>query len=142
MTGRAATEYRYEKLTWPEINDAVDLGKVCIVPCGAVEQHGPHLPLGSGPLRSADGPEQHRIRRAAGSERRRGQRVAVAVDRGAAEGKLLEIELVAKARGEGSQAQQGGGDDLGPDAIPGKYRDARSHARRSKASISRRRERR
>ena len=42
---RAATEYRYEKLTWPEINDAVDLGKVCIVPCGAVEQHGPHLPL-------------------------------------------------------------------------------------------------
>ncbi len=45
MTTRAQTEYRYEKLTWPEINDAVDLGKVCIVPCGAVEQHGPHLPL-------------------------------------------------------------------------------------------------
>ena len=32
-------------LTWPEINDAVELGKVCILPCGAVEQHGPHLPL-------------------------------------------------------------------------------------------------
>jgi creatinine amidohydrolase len=45
MTSRATTEYRYEKLTWPEINDAVDLGKVCILPCGAVEQHGPHLPL-------------------------------------------------------------------------------------------------
>jgi creatinine amidohydrolase len=45
MTTRAAAEYRYEKLTWPEINDAVDLGKVCLVPCGAVEQHGPHLPL-------------------------------------------------------------------------------------------------
>lgn len=45
MTSRAETEYRYEKLTWPEINDAVDLGKVCIVPVGAVEQHGPHLPL-------------------------------------------------------------------------------------------------
>jgi creatinine amidohydrolase len=42
---RAATEYRYEKLTWPEINDAIDMGKVCIVPCGAVEQHGAHLPL-------------------------------------------------------------------------------------------------
>jgi len=27
------------------MNDAVELGKVCIVPCGAVEQHGPHLPL-------------------------------------------------------------------------------------------------
>lgn len=45
MTSRAKTEYRYEKLTWPEINDAVELGKVCILPCGAVEQHGPHLPL-------------------------------------------------------------------------------------------------
>jgi len=45
MPSRAATEYRYEKLTWPEINDAIALGKVCIVPCGAVEQHGPHLPL-------------------------------------------------------------------------------------------------
>ena len=42
---RAASEYRYEKLTWPEIDDAVEMGKVCIVPCGAVEQHGPHLPL-------------------------------------------------------------------------------------------------
>ena len=45
MTDRARQEYRYEKLTWPEINDAVELNKVCIVPCGAVEQHGPHLPL-------------------------------------------------------------------------------------------------
>ncbi len=45
MPNRAQTEWRYEKLTWPEINDAVDLNKVCIVPCGAVEQHGPHLPL-------------------------------------------------------------------------------------------------
>lgn len=45
MPSRAETEYRYEKLTWPEINDAIDLGKVCIIPCGAVEQHGPHLPL-------------------------------------------------------------------------------------------------
>src|SRR5437016_10777672 len=42
---RAATEFRYEKLTWPEINDAVELGKVCVVPCGSVEQHGAHLPL-------------------------------------------------------------------------------------------------
>jgi creatinine amidohydrolase len=45
MSSRAETEYRYEKLTWPEINEAVELGKVCIVPVGAVEQHGPHLPL-------------------------------------------------------------------------------------------------
>ena len=45
MGSRAAVEFRYEKLTWPEINDAVELGKVCILPCSAVEQHGPHLPL-------------------------------------------------------------------------------------------------
>src|SRR5438105_15960393 len=45
MTSRAKSKYRYEKLTWPEINDAVEMGKVCIVPCGSVEQHGPHLPL-------------------------------------------------------------------------------------------------
>ena len=41
----ATTTHRYEKLTWPDINDAVELGQVCVVPCGAVEQHGPHLPL-------------------------------------------------------------------------------------------------
>src|SRR5207247_4728953 len=45
MPRRAEKEYRYEKLTWPEINDAIEMGKVCVVPCGAVEQHGPHLPL-------------------------------------------------------------------------------------------------
>ena len=42
---RARTEYRYQKLTWPEINDAIDDQQICIVPCGAVEQHGDHLPL-------------------------------------------------------------------------------------------------
>lgn len=45
MTKRAAAEYHYEKLTWPEIIEAIELGKVCVVPCGAVEQHGHHLPL-------------------------------------------------------------------------------------------------
>ncbi|MCP4817265.1 MAG: creatininase family protein, partial [Planctomycetaceae bacterium] len=45
MPLRAETEHRYEKLTWPDINDAVEMGKVCVIPCGAVEQHGHHLPL-------------------------------------------------------------------------------------------------
>lgn len=45
MTSRALTEHRYEKLTWPEINEAIEARQVCIVPCGAVEQHGEHLPL-------------------------------------------------------------------------------------------------
>ncbi len=45
MTESNLKEYRYEKLTWPEVNEAVAAGKIPIVPCGAVEQHGPHLPL-------------------------------------------------------------------------------------------------
>jgi creatinine amidohydrolase len=45
MTTRATSEYRHEKLALPEINDAIELGKICILPCGAIEQHGPHLPL-------------------------------------------------------------------------------------------------
>ena len=45
MSSRSQTDYRYEKLTWPEIEEAVEAAQVCVVPCGAVEQHGPHLPL-------------------------------------------------------------------------------------------------
>lgn len=45
MPSLGLRQHRYEKLTWPEINDAVAAGKIPIVPCGAVEQHGPHLPL-------------------------------------------------------------------------------------------------
>jgi creatinine amidohydrolase len=40
-----AEPWRYEKLTWPEINRAVQAGKVVIAPIGSTEQHGHHLPL-------------------------------------------------------------------------------------------------
>ncbi len=40
-----AQEYRYELLTWPEINEAVALKKVVVLPVGSTEQHAPHLPL-------------------------------------------------------------------------------------------------
>ncbi|HET7264116.1 MAG TPA: creatininase family protein [bacterium] len=42
---RVADEYRYEHLTWPEINDAVAMNKVIVLPVGSTEQHGHHLPL-------------------------------------------------------------------------------------------------
>ena len=38
-------EYRFDELTWPEVNEAIALGKIPIIPTGAVEQHGHHLPL-------------------------------------------------------------------------------------------------
>ncbi len=41
----ADTEYRYNRLTWPEMNDAIEMQKLVILPTGSTEQHGHHLPL-------------------------------------------------------------------------------------------------
>ncbi len=41
----AATEHRYNRLTWAEMNDAIAMQKVVILPTGSTEQHGRHLPL-------------------------------------------------------------------------------------------------
>ena len=41
----AATEYRYNRLTWAEMNEAIAIQKVVILPTGSTEQHGRHLPL-------------------------------------------------------------------------------------------------
>jgi creatinine amidohydrolase len=41
----SAPQPRYERLTWPEADEAARSGRICVVPVGAVEQHGPHLPL-------------------------------------------------------------------------------------------------
>lgn len=38
-------EWRYGKLTWPEINLAIERQPLCLLPVGSIEQHGPHLPL-------------------------------------------------------------------------------------------------
>jgi creatinine amidohydrolase len=38
-------EHRYEHLTWPEVKEAVAQAKVVVLPVGAIEQHGHHLPL-------------------------------------------------------------------------------------------------
>jgi creatinine amidohydrolase len=41
----AVAEYRYNRLTWPEMNEAIAAQKLVILPTGSTEQHGPHLPL-------------------------------------------------------------------------------------------------
>jgi len=41
----SADKYRYNLLTWEEINDAIAMQKVVILPTGSTEQHGRHLPL-------------------------------------------------------------------------------------------------
>src|SRR5438876_9837390 len=43
MNVREATEFN--RLTWPEVNDAIELQKAVILTTGRTEQHGPHLPL-------------------------------------------------------------------------------------------------
>ncbi|MDQ1327466.1 MAG: creatinine amidohydrolase, partial [Candidatus Poribacteria bacterium] len=41
----SSTEYRYNRLTWEEMNEAIAMQKVVILPAGSTEQHGRHLPL-------------------------------------------------------------------------------------------------
>jgi creatinine amidohydrolase len=38
-------EYRYNRLTWAEMNEAIGAQKLVILPTGSTEQHGRHLPL-------------------------------------------------------------------------------------------------
>ena len=41
----ARAEYRYNRLTWQEMKEAIALQKVVVLPTAATEQHGHHLPL-------------------------------------------------------------------------------------------------
>src|SRR5690606_21870922 len=41
----AANEYRYNRLTWAELDEAIGRQPVVILPTGSTEQHGRHLPL-------------------------------------------------------------------------------------------------
>lgn len=41
----SSSSYRFDELTWPEVNEAVAAGRIPIIPTGSVEQHGRHLPL-------------------------------------------------------------------------------------------------
>lgn len=37
----------FEEMTWKEVADALQQTDICIIPVGAIEQHGYHLPLGT-----------------------------------------------------------------------------------------------
>jgi creatinine amidohydrolase len=41
---------RFELMTWPEVKDAIDRDLPVILPVGSIEQHGPHMPLGTDSL--------------------------------------------------------------------------------------------
>jgi len=41
----AVAKYRMAEMTWPELRDAVQEGRIAVMPTGIIEQHGPHLPL-------------------------------------------------------------------------------------------------
>jgi creatinine amidohydrolase/Fe(II)-dependent formamide hydrolase-like protein len=45
MTKSVAGKYVYFDLTWPDVNQAVEMKKVILLPVGSTGQHGPHLPL-------------------------------------------------------------------------------------------------
>jgi creatinine amidohydrolase len=38
-------QYRYDHLTWPEIDEAAALKKTIVLPIAAIQQQGPHLPV-------------------------------------------------------------------------------------------------
>ncbi len=40
-----STEYRYNRLTWAEMDEAISRQPVVVLPTGSTEQHGRHLPL-------------------------------------------------------------------------------------------------
>jgi len=39
------TNVMMERMSWPEFRDALMSNPTVFLPCGATEQHGPHLPL-------------------------------------------------------------------------------------------------
>ena len=40
-----AQQYRFDHLTWEEVDQAANLHKVISLPIGSIQQHGPHLPV-------------------------------------------------------------------------------------------------
>jgi creatinine amidohydrolase len=47
MSATAGQPMLLEQMTWPEVREEIDAGAPLLLPAGAMEQHGPHLPLGT-----------------------------------------------------------------------------------------------
>ncbi len=45
MSEHDRNEYLWERMTWVEIEERLKVVDTAILPCGAIEQHGPHLPV-------------------------------------------------------------------------------------------------
>ncbi|UCH09634.1 MAG: creatininase family protein [Fidelibacterota bacterium] len=45
MEASAYPEYLWEFLTWQQIKERLSIVDTAIIPCGSIEQHGPHLPV-------------------------------------------------------------------------------------------------
>lgn len=45
MADQNKKDYLWEQLTWKEIEERLKTVDTAILPCGAIEQHGPHLPV-------------------------------------------------------------------------------------------------
>lgn len=45
MSNPSKKDFLWENLTWKEIEKRLQLVDTAILPCGAIEQHGPHLPV-------------------------------------------------------------------------------------------------
>src|SRR5262245_50716178 len=45
FTRRFLMEHRYNRLTWPEMNDAIARQPLIMLPTASTEQHGHHLPI-------------------------------------------------------------------------------------------------
>lgn len=76
MTERRAVDHRsiplFEEMTWPDVAAAAKADAPVIVPLGATEQHGPHLPLGADTIQGID-----MCRRAAAVLQGEGKRLVV-----------------------------------------------------------------
>jgi creatinine amidohydrolase len=45
MYNRHKSDFLWETMSWPEIEERLKIVDTAILPCGAIEQHGPHLPV-------------------------------------------------------------------------------------------------